>query len=78
MVAAKLMLEDEYRKADPTFSSTREARFLTDLVQSVEEQDVEAFATVVQEFDRITRLDKWKTEVLLKIKKSLEEEDDLK
>ncbi|KLO17034.1 vesicular-fusion protein SEC17 [Schizopora paradoxa] len=78
MVAAKLMLEDEFRKADPTFSTTREARFLTDLVQSVEEQDVEAYATVVQEFDRITRLDKWKTEVLLKIKKSLEEDDDLK
>ncbi len=78
MVAAKLMLEDEFRKADPSFSSTREARFLAELIQAVEEQDLETFATVVQEFDRITRLDKWKTEVLLKIRKSMEEEDDLK
>jgi len=78
MVAAKLMLEDEFKKADPTFTSTREARFLTDLIQSVEEQDLETFATVVQDFDRITRLDRWKTDVLLKIRKSLEEDDDLK
>ncbi|CAA6662437.1 unnamed protein product [Spirodela intermedia] len=72
---------ERYQELDPTFSGTREYRFLTDLAASVDEEDVGKFTAVVAEFDSMTRLDAWKTTLLLRAKNALkareEAEDDL-
>ena len=46
-------------------------------MQATEEGDPEGFSTALQEFDRMTKLDEWKTSLLLRIKKNIEagEED---
>ncbi|KAB1224537.1 Alpha-soluble NSF attachment protein [Morella rubra] len=88
---------ERYEDLDPTFSRTREYRFLAvkwcllghenfiffftrDLAAAIDEQDVEKFMGIIREFDSITRLDPWKTTLLLRAKdalkaKELEQED---
>lgn len=52
-----------------------------DLAASTDEGDVGKFTDAVKEFDSMTRLDPWKTTLLLKakneLKKKEEDEDDL-
>jgi len=62
---------DRYDDLDATFNGTREFTFLKDLADAMEEGDQEQFTAVVAEFDQITRLDPWKTSLLLKAKKSI-------
>ncbi|KAI3987216.1 hypothetical protein MKX01_031700 [Papaver californicum] len=81
VVAVSNALE-RYEEMDPTFSGTREYKFLADLAASVDEEDVQRFTDVVKEFDSMTRLDAWKTTLLLRVKeklkdKELEDDDDL-
>ncbi|KAK3285763.1 hypothetical protein CYMTET_6647 [Cymbomonas tetramitiformis] len=57
-----------YKEMDPSFGDTRECKFISDIVAAVEEGDTNAFRDVVTEFDSMSRLDQWKTKVLLKIK----------
>ncbi|XP_014498331.1 alpha-soluble NSF attachment protein 2 isoform X2 [Vigna radiata var. radiata] len=45
-----------YQDLDPTFSTTREYKFLADLAASIDEEDVEKFTKVVKEFNDITPL----------------------
>ncbi|KAH9287813.1 hypothetical protein KI387_031930, partial [Taxus chinensis] len=47
---------EKYQELDPTFSDTRECKFLAALVLSFDEEDVEKFTDVVKEFDSLTRL----------------------
>ncbi|KAJ7630897.1 vesicular-fusion protein SEC17 [Roridomyces roridus] len=61
----------KYSNQDASFATTREAKFLQALIQAVEAGDQEAFTAAVGEFDQVTRLDNWKTSMLLKIKRSL-------
>lgn len=72
---------ERYQELDPTFSGTREYKFLADLAASMDEEDVETFTNTIKEFDSMTRLDAWKTTLLLRVKNALkakeEEEDDL-
>lgn len=67
----------KYSTQDPTFLSTREAKFINALVEAVEAGDQEAFTGAVVEFDQVTKLDNWKTSILLKIKRSIHEEGGL-
>jgi len=62
----------KYGNQDNTFPSTREAKFLSALAEAVETGDMEAFTGAVVEFDSVTKLDNWKTAILLKIKRQLE------
>uniref|UniRef100_A0A0C9S2T4 TSA: Wollemia nobilis Ref_Wollemi_Transcript_18615_1367 transcribed RNA sequence n=1 Tax=Wollemia nobilis TaxID=56998 RepID=A0A0C9S2T4_9CONI len=72
---------EKYQELDPTFSGTREFKFLADLASAMDEEDVVKFTDVVKEFDSMTRLDQWKTTLLLRAKNALKakevEEDDL-
>lgn len=72
---------ERYQDLDPTFSRTREYKFLADLVASIDEEDVEKFTRVVKEFNSVTPLDSWKSTLLLRVKDALKvkemEEDDL-
>jgi alpha-soluble NSF attachment protein len=60
-----------------TFPSTREAKFAQALIDAVKAGDQDAFGVVVFEFDQVSRLDNWKTTILLKIKKSIDDEPGL-
>lgn len=67
---------ERYQDLDPTFSGTREYKFLADLAASVDEEDVGKFTAVVAEFDSMTRLDPWKTTLLLRAKNALKAKED--
>ncbi|KAI7744933.1 hypothetical protein M8C21_016832, partial [Ambrosia artemisiifolia] len=72
---------EKYQDMDPTFAGTREYRLLADLAASIEEEDVAKFTDAIKEFDSMTKLDAWKTTLLLRVKDLLKakemEEDDL-
>ena len=64
----------KYASQDTTFSSTREAKFVNILIEAFEQGDQEMFTGAVVEFDQVTKLDNWKTGMLLKIKRGIQEE----
>jgi len=43
----------------------------------IENQDIDAFTAAVKYYDSISRLDAWYTTLLLRVKKSLSEPEDL-
>jgi alpha-soluble NSF attachment protein len=71
-VSAKRNLA-KYSNQDPSYGSTRESKFIQALIEAVEGGDPEAFTNAVVEFDQVTKLDNWKTGMLLKIKRALQE-----
>lgn len=64
----------KYSTLDTTFSSTREAKFVNILIDAVEAGDTESFTGALVEYDQVTKLDNWKTNILLKIKRGIQEE----
>ncbi|WPH03998.1 Hypothetical protein R9X50_00688200 [Acrodontium crateriforme] len=72
MVATNRALES-YRDLDPAFTQTREHQLLVDLSEACEEGDQEKFADKLFQFDQMSKLDKWKTTILLRVKESIEE-----
>lgn len=72
---------DKYQDLDPTFSRTRECKLLADLAVAFDEEDAVKFTVAVKEFDSITKLDAWRTTLLLRVKENIKakelEEDDL-
>eukprot|EP00043_Microstomoeca_roanoka_P018016 m.190198 g.190198 ORF g.190198 m.190198 type:complete len:292 (-) comp16753_c1_seq3:1730-2605(-) len=73
-IAARRAAEG-YITAFPQFQDTREQKLLFGVLDAKDENDVEKFTQAVREFDEIQKLDAWTTTMLLKIKKSMEEED---
>ncbi|ODM16066.1 putative vesicular-fusion protein sec17 [Aspergillus cristatus] len=72
LVATNRALES-YRDIDTTFASQREHQLLVDLVQAIEQGDQEAFADKLFQYDQLSKLDKWKTTLLLRVKNNIEE-----
>ncbi|KAI8799763.1 soluble NSF attachment protein [Cladochytrium replicatum] len=68
---------ERYQTMDVTFSGTREFAFLKSLLEACENQDVEGFTQTVVDFDKLTKLDSWKTTILLRVKKGINAEPDL-
>lgn len=66
----------KYGTQDVTFPSTREAKFLTIITEAFEASDEEAFTGAVVDFDQVTKLDNWKTAILLKIKRALQSDEE--
>jgi alpha-soluble NSF attachment protein len=60
---------DKFIDMDATFEDTREHKLLSELSEAMESGDVDNFTSVVQEFDSMSRLDTWKTTLLLRAKK---------
>lgn len=60
---------EKYESMDPTFKGTRECKLLRDLAAATEEGDVQQFTQVIADFDSLSRLDSWKTTVLLAAKR---------
>ena len=48
------------------------------LVSAVDENSLDNFTNVVKEYDSISRLDTWCTTLLLRVKKTISEEPDLR
>jgi len=67
-----------YASLDTSFPSTREAKFVTALLEAINAGDLDQYTAVVGDYDQVTPLDNWKTGILLKIKKSIDEEPDLR
>jgi len=74
VVSGRRALE-QYQDLDSSFSSQRECKFLEQLIAAAEKYDTEAFTQAVVEYDQISKLDQWKTTILLRIKNSLKGED---
>jgi|TARA_B110000305_G_C19439475_1_gene640967 alpha-soluble NSF attachment protein len=73
---------ERYEDIDPSFGGSREHKLLGDLASAAEEGDADAFTGALAEYDSMSRLDPWKTKMLLRAKKHMakaieEEEDDL-
>ncbi|KAK6436943.1 vesicular-fusion protein S17 [Oleoguttula sp. CCFEE 5521] len=64
---------ESYRDLDPSFAGTREHQLLVDLSEAVEAGDQEVFADKLFQYDQMSKLDKWKTTLLLKVKEGIEE-----
>ncbi|KAF7103561.1 hypothetical protein CFC21_104542 [Triticum aestivum] len=64
-----------YQEIDPTFWGTREHKLLADLAASMDYGDVARFTDAVREFDVVTRVDPWRTILLLRAKDELEKQE---
>jgi len=67
-----------YASLDTTFPSTREAKFVHALLEAVAAGDQEQYTAAVVEYDQVTKLDNWKTSILLKVKRTIDDEPDLR
>ncbi|OAA55957.1 vesicular-fusion protein sec17 [Niveomyces insectorum RCEF 264] len=74
IIATQRALE-KYPNMDPTFMSTREYQLLVDLTSAVEARDVDKFSESLFNFDKMSKLDRWKTGILLQIKEKIQEAD---
>lgn len=61
-----------YEGVDYTFGESREGKFARTLVESVEAFDSEGLAQAAFEYDRVSKLDPWKTTMLVKIKRGIQ------
>jgi alpha-soluble NSF attachment protein len=68
----------KYEQMCPTFTDSRECKLLKTLLTACESSDVESFTDALREYDSISRLDPWHTSLLLRIKKSIESDSDLR
>eukprot|EP00541_Cyclophora_tenuis_P001091 CAMPEP_0116550116 /NCGR_PEP_ID=MMETSP0397-20121206/5254_1 /TAXON_ID=216820 /ORGANISM="Cyclophora tenuis, Strain ECT3854" /LENGTH=311 /DNA_ID=CAMNT_0004074923 /DNA_START=17 /DNA_END=952 /DNA_ORIENTATION=+ len=63
-----------YEALDYTFGGSREGKFASQLLECVEGMDTEGFATACYEYDRVSKLDPWKTSMLVKVKRTIDDE----
>ncbi|KKA28762.1 hypothetical protein TD95_004794 [Thielaviopsis punctulata] len=80
MVSTQRALQ-QYVEIDPTFAAQREYRVLSDLCESIQAGDAQKFTDQLYNFDQVSKLDKWKTTLLVRVKEGItqptvEAEDD--
>lgn len=75
-IAAKRSIES-YPAIDASFGSTKEFKLLTDILETLDSNDIDGFTEVVTTFDKTHALDDWKTKMLLLVKKSIDDEPGL-
>lgn len=71
MVATERALE-KYLELDPAFAREREYQLLVDLSAAVKAGDQQTFTDRLFDYDRLSRLDKWKTTMCVRIKDAIE------
>ncbi|KIJ68499.1 hypothetical protein HYDPIDRAFT_81960 [Hydnomerulius pinastri MD-312] len=64
----------KYMSQDTSFASTRECKFVNAIIDAIQAEDQQTFTGCVVEYDQVTKLDNWKTAILLKIKRTIEDE----
>lgn len=75
VVATRRALQN-FADLDNSFPSTREYMLLNDLVQCVEDGEQDAFSEKLFQYDQMSKLDKWKTTLLLKVKSGIAKEEE--
>lgn len=71
---AKIKL-DRYESNAAYFRDSREANLLRSLISAMENDDADEYTQVVKEYDAVSKLDAWMTQILLRIKKQIGGED---
>jgi alpha-soluble NSF attachment protein len=61
----------KYCDWDPSFSTQRENKLLVAILEAFKSLEVDEFTAAVAEFDSISKLDSWKTTILLRIKEAI-------
>jgi len=74
IVATKKSIE-RYAQISPDFNGTREHKFIMQITEAFENYDGEEFKSAVGEFDTITKLDPWKTAILVTIGDKINPDD---
>lgn len=69
---------ERYIQMYPAFQDSREYKLVKTLIEHIEEQNLDGFTDAVKDYDSISRLDQWYTTILLRIKKQLNEQPDLR
>ncbi|GLV40747.1 alpha Soluble NSF attachment protein [Carabus blaptoides fortunei] len=69
---------ERYQEMYPAFQDSREYKLIKVLIDHIEEQNVDGFTDAVKDYDSISRLDQWYTTILLRIKKQLNDNPDLR
>ncbi|KAM7349080.1 alpha-soluble NSF attachment protein-like isoform 1-T1 [Cochliomyia hominivorax] len=69
---------EKYSNQYPAFQDSREYKFIKDLCEHLEDQNIDGFTETVKNYDSISRLDQWYTTILLRIKKAADEDPDLR
>lgn len=72
LIATNRALE-KYRDMDPSFGTQREHQLLVDVIGTIENGDSEGFADKLYAYDQMSKLDKWKTALLLRVKGNIVE-----
>ncbi|KAL5008034.1 hypothetical protein ScPMuIL_013615 [Solemya velum] len=68
----------KYEDMFPAFGDARECKLVKTLMQCCEDQNLDGFTDAVKDYDSISRLDQWTTTMLLRIKKTISAEPDLR
>lgn len=67
---------DQFLQDDPSWAQSREYKLLQGILESIDLGDIEGFSDKVFDYDQFSKLDKLKTQLLLKIKNSVVAKDD--
>ncbi|CAK9436343.1 uncharacterized protein LODBEIA_P09010 [Lodderomyces beijingensis] len=68
---------EKFAEDDPNWTNSRKFKLVEGILESIQNGDVEDFSDKVFEFDKFSKLDKLKTQLLLKIKTSVVDNDDV-
>jgi len=68
---------ERYQEQDVSFADTRECKLLVSLLDASDDADLDMFTEAVAEYDEVSKLDKWNTTVLLRIKNKVKDTDAL-
>jgi alpha-soluble NSF attachment protein len=63
---------NRFKEMDYTFGGSRECKLLEDVVTAYKDGNMDAFTDAVYNFDQISKLDPWRTTILLKIKTEMQ------
>jgi len=74
LVSAKRAVE-KYHGLEPGFASSREYKLCIEITTALENYDSDAYTAAVQEFDSVIKLDQWKSNILLKIRDSIKQQE---
>lgn len=69
-------MQDAYAAEEPSWEATRESRLVLDVLDAILLGDVQAFSDKVFEYDQFSKLDKLKTQLLLKVKDLVDDDDE--
>lgn len=67
---------DKYVEMDPSFQGQRECALLNDLLETMEKNDQEEFTDKLFQYDQVSKLDRWKTTMLVRVKNAIEPPED--